>query len=167
MYLLIKLSTKIICLRNLMYKVKYGGCLKMLMKRSLRELMKPKFKGNTLTIELSDFGYANYFVECAYHFDKHEDKYALSMWLNRTDLDDRMKLSSKKVDTQYIPGTRETIIENICRIVHHCATVTDKRNGKKYFDHFVERYEYELACFERGNELFEQEKLAKLNDNQD
>jgi len=150
-----------------MYKVKYGGCLKMLMKRSLRELMKPKFKGNTLTIELSDFGYANYFVECAYHFDKHEDKYALSMWLNRTDLDDRMKLSSKKVDTQYIPGTRETIIENICRIVHHCATVTDKRNGKKYFDHFVERYEYELACFERGNELFEQEKLAKLNDNQD
>ena len=150
-----------------MYKVKYGGCLKMLMKRSLRELMQPKFKGNTLTIELSDFGYANYFVECAYHFDKHEDKYALSMWLNRTDLDDRMKLSSKKVDTQYIPGTRETIIENICRIVHHCATVTDKRNGKKYFDHFVERYEYELACFERGNELFEQEKLAKLNDNQD
>ena len=150
-----------------MYKVKYGGCLKMLMKRSLRELMKPKFKGNTLTIELSDFGYANYFVECAYHFDKHEDKYALSMWLNRTDLDDRMKLSSKKVDTQYIPGTRETIIENICRIVHHCATVTDKRNGKKYFDHFVERYEYELACFERGNELFEQEKLAKLKDNQD
>lgn len=150
-----------------MYNLKYGGCLKMLMKRSLRELMKPKFKGNTLTIELSDFGYANYFVECAYHFDKHEDKYALSMWLNRTDLDDRMKLSSKKVDTQYIPGTRETIIENICRIVHHCATVTDKRNGKKYFDHFVERYEYELACFERGNELFEQEKLAKLNDNQD
>ena len=150
-----------------MYKVKYGGCLKMLMKRSLRELMKPKFKGNTLTIELSDFGYANYFVECAYHFDKHEDKYALSMWLNRNDMEDRMKLSSKKVDTQYIPGTRETIIENICRIVHHCATVTDKRNGKKYFDHFVERYEYELACFERGNELFEQEKLAKLNDNQD
>ena len=160
MYLLIKLSTKIICLRNLMYNLKYGGCLKMLMKRSLKELMQPKFKGNTITIELSDFGYENYFVECAYHFDKHEDKYALSMWLNRTDLEDRMKLSSKKVDTQYIPGTRESIIENICRIVHHCATVTDKGNGKKYFDYFVERYEYELACFDRGNELFEQERLA-------
>lgn len=129
------------------------------MKRSLRELMQPKFKGNALTIELSDFGYKNYFVECAYHFDKHEDKYALSMWLNRTDLEDRMMLSSKKVDTQYIPGTREIIIENICRIVHQAATVKNE-NGVRYFDYFVERYEYELACFERGNELFEQERLA-------
>ena len=145
-----------------MYNLKYGGCLKMLMKRSLKELMQPKFKGNTIAIELSDFGYENYIVECAYHFDKHEDKYALSMWLNCTDLEDRMMLSSKKVDTQYISGTRETIVENICRIVHHAATV-ENDNGVRYFDYFVERYEYELACFDRGNELFEKERLAKLN----
>lgn len=132
------------------------------MKRSLKELMQPQFKGNTITIELSDFGYENYIVECAYHFDKHEDKYALSMWLNRTDLEDRMMLSSKKVDTQYIPGTRETIVDNICRIVHQAATV-ENDNGVRYFDYFVERYEYELSCFERGNELFEKERLAKLN----
>ena len=128
----------------------------------LRELMRPKFKDNTLTIELSDFGYENYFVECAYHFNKREGKYALSMWLNRTDLEDRMMLSSKKVDTQYISGTRETIIENICRIVHQASTVPND-NGIRYFDYFVERYEYELACFDRGNELFEKERLVKLN----
>ena len=124
--------------------------------------MQPKFKGNTLTIELSDFGYENYFVECAYHFDKLNSKYSLSMWLNRNDIEDRIKLSSKKVDTQYISGTRETIIENICRIVHHAATV-ENDNGVRYFDYFVEIYEYELACFDRGNELFEKERLAKLN----
>lgn len=145
-----------------MYNLKYGGCLKMLMKRSLKELMQPKFKGNTITIELSDFGYENYFVECAYHFDKPNSKYSLSMWLNRNDIEDRMMLSSKKVDTQYISGTRETIVENICRIVHQAAAV-ESENGVRYFDHFVERYEYELACFERGNELFEQERLVKLN----
>lgn len=150
-----------------MYNLKYGGCLKMLMKRSLKELMQPKFKGNTLTIELSDFGYENYFVECAYHFNKLNGKYALSMWLNRNDIEDRMILSSKKVDTQYIPGTRETIVENICRIVHQAATVADAETGERYFDYFVERYEYELTCFERGNELFEKERLAKLNDNKD
>lgn len=134
----------------------------MLMKRSLKELMQPKFKGNTITIELSDFGYENYFAECAYHSDKPNGKYSLSMWLNRNDIEDRMRLSFKKVDTQYISGTRETIIENICRIVHQAATV-ENDNGVRYFDHFVERYEYELACFERGNELFEKERLAKLN----
>ena len=160
MYSLIILSTETIKLRNLMYTLEYGGYLKMLMKRSLRELMKPEVKGNTLTIKLSDFGYKNYFVECAYYFDKREGKYSLSMWLNRNDMEDRMRLSSKKADTQYIYGTRETIVENICRIVHHCATVVDEKNDSKYFDKDVERYEYELACFERGNELFEQERLA-------
>lgn len=133
------------------------------MKRSLRELMQPRLKGSTLTIELSDFGYENYFVECSYHFNKHEGKYSLSMWLNRNDIEDRMRLSSKKIDTQYISGTRETIVENICRIVHQAATVTNN-DGERYFDKYVERYEYELACFECGNELFEQERLNRTND---
>lgn len=124
----------------------------------LREMMKPKFKGQSIEINLSEWGYQNYIVECTYLFDKYKGKYSLSLWLNRRDLEDRMLLSSKKVDTQYISATRETIIDNVCRIVHQAATAIDK-NGKKYFDPYVERYEYELKCFERGNELFEQESL--------
>lgn len=130
----------------------------------LRKMIRPRHKGNTLTISLTKWGYPNYIAECTYHFDKKAEKYSLSMWLNRTDVEDRMKLSSKKVDTQYISGTRETIIENICRIVHQAATVVNDE-GEKYFDKYVKRYEYELACFERGNELFEQEELSKINDN--
>lgn len=159
---MIKVSTKNINLKFLIYNLENfecGGIYKMLLKRNLRELMQPKFKGNTLTIELSDFGYENYFVECSYHFDKPNSKYSLSMWLNRNDMEDRMMLSSKKVDTQYIPGTRDTIVENICRIVHQASTVANE-NGVRYFDYFVERYEYEMACFERGNELFERERLT-------
>lgn len=129
----------------------------------LREMMKPKFKGHVIEFNLSKWGYKNYIAECAYHFDEHEGKYSLSIWLNRNDIEDRMKLSSKKVDTQYISGTKETIVENICHVIHHIVTVTYE-NGKKYFDPFVERYEYELKCFERGNELFEQERLSRTND---
>ncbi len=125
----------------------------------LTEMMKPRFKGHIAEFNLSKWGYKNYIAECVYHFDKHEGKYSLSIYLKRNDLEDRMLLSSKKVDTQYISGTRETIVENICRIVHYATTVADE-NGVKYFDFYVERYEYELACFERGNELFEQERLG-------
>ena len=128
----------------------------------LREMMRPRCKGQTVEINLSKWGYKDYTVECAYYFDKKEDKYALSMWLTRSDIEDRMRLSSKRVDTQYISGTRETIVENICRIVHYAATVA--ADGKaRYFDRFVERYEYELACFARGNELFEQEEIDGAN----
>ena len=151
MHLLIKLSSKTIQFKNLIYNLKYGGCLKM-----IREMMKPRCKGQTIKFNLTKWGYKNYITECAYHFDKQEGKYSLSMWLNRNDIEDRMQLSSKKVDTQYISGTKETIVENICRVVHQACI-------SGYFDYFVERYEYELKCFERGNELFEQERLAKSN----
>lgn len=132
----------------------------------LREMMKPKFKGHSIKFNLSRWGYKNYIAECAYHFDKKENKYALSIWITRTDIGDRMKISSKKIDTQYIYGDKDTVVENICRIVYHIANVPDD-NGVKYLDQFVERYEYELMCFERGNELFEEERLAKLNDNKE
>lgn len=145
----------IINLKILTYNLNYGGYLKM-----LKEMMKPKCKGQTVEINLSNWGYKGYVAECAYYFDKKKDKYSLSMWLRNTDIEDRMRLSSKKVDTQYISGTKDTIIENICRIVYQAANVADMKTDKKYFDRFVERYEYELACFERGNELFEQERLA-------
>lgn len=141
---------------------KCGGIIKM-----YKELMRPKYHGNALTINLSNWGYPNYIAECAYHFDKKAEKYSLSIWLNRTDIEDRMKVSSKKVDTQYISGTKETIVENVCKIVYYCSTVVNEKTGKKYFDRFVERYEYELACFERGHALFEQERLAKLNADKD
>lgn len=122
----------------------------------LREIMKPRCKGQMIEINLSKWGYKNYYVECAYYFDKSKNKYSLSMWLNRNDMEDRMRLSSKNVDTQYISGTKETIIENVCRVVHQACM-------SGYFDHFVERYEYELECFERGNELFEKERLKQNN----
>lgn len=131
----------------------------------LREMMSPKFKGQIIEFNLTRWGYKDYIAECVYHFDKREGKYSLSIWLNRKDVEDRMSVSSKKVDTQYISGTKETIIENICQIVHYMSTAD--KNGEKYFDRFVERYEYELACFERGNELFEMERLSKTNDNKE
>lgn len=128
----------------------------------IREIMKPRCKGQTVEIELSRWGYQDYYVQCTYHFDKREGKYMLSMWLCRSDIEDRMLLSSKKTDAQYLSGTRDTIVENICRVVHYAATVTT--DGKtRYFDRYVERYEYELACFQRGNELFEQENAARSN----
>ena len=32
-----------------------------------------------------------------------------------------------------------------------------------FFDKYIERYEYETKCFDRGNELFEMERLSDNN----
>ena len=127
---------------------------------TLKPMMKPNFKGNILEIDLSKFGHKNYYVECCYYFHKKEGKYSLSLYLNRNDLEDRMKISSKEIDTQYISGTRETIVENICRVVH-------QMHLEGHFNYYVNRYEYELDCFDRGNELLEQERLNQANNNKE
>lgn len=125
----------------------------------LKEMMNPKYEGTTISISLTDFGYKNYYVECMYRFVKSKDKYTLSMWLARKDIDERMKLASKKIDTQFIHGTKDTIMENVCRVVHQMCM-----SGN--FDSYVEQYEYELKCFEVGNEMCEVESLGKINDMQ-
>jgi len=98
-------------------------------------------KGNTIEIKLpKECGYNTYSVECRYQYDKSKEKYLLSMWLKRSDIDDKFKIDSQKIDEQYISGTRETIKQNICRIVEQACS-------SGYFDYYIERYVYTYIVF--------------------
>ena len=110
-------------------------------------------EGYTIRINLSEeCGYEGYSVKCTYKYNKQKEKYLLSMWLRRNDIDDDFKIDSQEIDTQYISGTKETIEDNIYRIVEQASL-------SGYFDHYIERFKYTYDCFERGNELYEQERL--------
>lgn len=112
-------------------------------------------KGYTVEIDLpsnkgrGDNGYA---VECRYKYDKESEKYLLSMWLRRKDIDDKFKIEYQKIDTQLISATRDTILEYICRII-------EQADSKGYFDYYIERFEYTYKCFDHGNDFFERESL--------
>lgn len=119
---------------------------------------KARYKGSTIEIDLpEECGYEGYSVECTYKYNKYKEKYSLSMWLKRKDIGNKYKIESQEIDTQYIPGTKENIVDNICKIVENAGL-----NG--YFDFYVERYEEELRCFECGYELFEKERLERKNE---
>lgn len=110
-------------------------------------------EGSLISIPLpGKYRKGGYAVECRFIYNKENDNYLLSMWLRRTDVDDRFKIDGQNIDTQIIKGTRETIKVNICQIVEQLS-----RNG--FFDYYVDRFEYTYACFDRGNELFEEEKV--------
>ena len=112
-----------------------------------RKIKKMKYKNNGYSIEINlPKKYSGYSVECQYQFDKEKEKYILSMWLKRNDIDNRFKIDSQKIDTQYISGTRKTIRANICRIVEQaCST--------GYFDSFIRDFEKLYECFDKGFEL--------------
>ena len=117
-------------------------------------MLRYKNKGYVIEIDLpTKCGCKGYSVECRYLYDKQNEKYLLSMWLKRKNIEGTFKIDSCEVDTQYISGTPETIKSNICKIVEQaCST--------GFFDHYIENFEYELKCFDKGNELFTQERLG-------
>lgn len=124
--------------------------------------MLKKFReGYTIRIQLpEECGHEGYFVKCTYKYNKKIDKYTLDMWLMRNDIDDEFQIRSQQIDKQPISGTRDTIEDNICRIVEYAS-----QSG--YFEEFIKNYEYTYKCFDKGNELFETERLEKLNDNEE
>lgn len=112
-------------------------------------------KGYTIEIDLpEDCGYKGYAVICTYKYNIRLDKYSLEMALKHKDIDDGFRIDRQEIDTQYISGSRETIEDNICRIVEQASL-------SGFFDKYIERYEYTFKCFDRGNELFEEESLPK------
>ena len=115
-------------------------------------------EGYTVKIKLpEECGYEGYSVKCTYKYNKQKEKYSLSMWLQRDDISDDFKIDSQEIDTQLIPGTRETIEDNIIRIVEQASL-------SGYFDHYIERFKYTYDCFERGNDMFEQEHVNSHNE---
>lgn len=122
-------------------------------------MLKSKFNGYTIEIDLpAKYGYKGYSVECTYRYIKSLDKYLVSMWLRRLDINDKFKIDSQEINTLPLSGTRETIVENICRVVEQACI-------SKYFDEYIRRFEYTYDCFDRGNELYEMESSHQSNDN--
>lgn len=95
-------------------------------------------KGYVIEFDLKKFGHENYAAECIYRFDKEEEKYSVTMSIRRTDIGGKMKIESKGIDTQYVPGSPETIRQNISKIVY-----TMGKNG--YFDEYIAAYENEVS----------------------
>lgn len=97
-------------------------------------------------------GYGGYSVKCTYRYDKKKEKYFLSMWMNREDIEDDFRIDAQEIDAQYIPGTIETIEENICRIVDYMCL-----SGR--LEPYIQRYEYTYRCFDYGSSYYESRHL--------
>ena len=110
-------------------------------------------KGYTIEVKLpKECGYAGYSIECTYRYSKRIEQYILHMWLLRDDLDDKFKIDTQTTDMQHIQGDRYTIEDKIRELIIRAGL-------SGYFDRYVDRVQYICRCFDRGNELFEEESL--------
>lgn len=122
-------------------------------------MLKPRYKGTTIEIRLPK-EYKNYSVECTYRYIKPKEKYELSMWIKYDGIRDKFRIESQEIDTQLIPGTKETIQDNVCRIVEQMCIAQS-------FKEYINRYEYTYRCFDKGNEIIENAKITEAADESD
>lgn len=105
-----------------------------------------------------DEKFKNYSVSCHYMFKKDVKKYSVKMWLKRNDIDGKFGMSFEGIDEQLVPGTRKNIREHICRIVEQMVL-----NG--YINEFIDRFEYDMLCCEKGFEFLNNSKHQEEPEN--
>ena len=115
-------------------------------------MLKKLYLGTTISYELPENQYKWYVVDCTYKFVKHMNKYAVNMWLRRSDINDRLPIKSQEINTQYITSNKENIQNDIGNMIEQAANST-------FFDEYIERFEYYVKCFEFGNKHFEDQKF--------
>lgn len=106
-------------------------------------MLKRNYLGVTISFELPN-KYNGYFADCTYKFNRHTNKYQIAMWLRRSDIDDKLPIKAQEISTQEIASDKDSIQNDIERIVEQAAAT-------KFFDEYVNRYEYYLKCFNLGN----------------
>lgn len=53
-------------------------------------MLKKNYLGTTISFTLPENQYKGYVVDCTYKYIKDMGKYAIAMWLRRTDIDNRL-----------------------------------------------------------------------------
>lgn len=114
-------------------------------------MLKKNYLGTTVSFTLPENQYKGYVADCTYRYDKRRDKYAVVMWLRRTDIDDRLQICSQETTVQYITSDKENIQDDVARLVEQAANST-------FFDEYIERFEYYTKCFTYGNDYFERKQ---------
>ena len=103
-----------------------------------------------ITIDLHN----HYTVIAIKSWNSDEHKYTVQLMLKDNTVD-KWDLIEKSDEIEFHVGYK--IINKA--ILKHVATLL----SDGFFDYYIDRYEYELKCFNRGNELFENERLSGAN----
>lgn len=87
-----------------------------------------------------------YSVNVISKWNKDENAYRMS-WYLQGDTYDTWDLIEEK-DNVLINSDRKTLFFDVTKTITDCLV-----DG--FFEHYIERYEYMMKCFDKGNEFFE------------
>ena len=114
-----------------------------------RKLTYAEYRGckDIITIDLHN----DYTVIAIKSWNPDEHKYTVELRLKKNSVD-KWDLIEKAESLEF--NVDYKIINKA--ILKHVATLL----SDSFFDYYIDRYEYELECFDRGNSIIEKERLV-------
>lgn len=120
--------------------------------------MNEKYLGQAVEYELTGkYENSGYSALAFYRFLAGKNKYELSIWLKRKDIDDIFSIGGQKIDTQLVTTDRDHVRNDVGRIIEMMCE-------KEMFDYYIERFEYTYKCCDLGGDILEAQELSKKNE---
>lgn len=109
-----------------------------------------KYK-NIATVGISVDLHNNYSILAFANWNKENNHYEVIFYIKRNDID-LLELIEKLENVSFQNSDSKTIRTDIANYI-----TTLLSDG--FFDYYINRYEYEQKCFDKGNDIFEMERL--------
>ena len=116
----------------------------------MKRLKYRKSSDYTLDIDLENGYWLR--VDALYNHDSK--RYEMAFYIKENTIDKDVAIETLNNEHITFPGERKTIKTEILRYVSSLLS-------QNYFNDCIEHYEYEIKCFEKGHELFEEEKYRE------
>lgn len=108
-----------------------------------------RFANNAITIDLHN----GYTVIAMKLFDRSTGNYEVTLYIKDNTINLLDLIEAQEKVTFY--ADNRTINSSILNYIAHLLS-----DG--FFDYYINRYNYMMKCFDRGNELFEKERLLNI-----
>lgn len=105
-----------------------------------------------ISVDLPTTHINKYSVTAFAQWNKEKSCYEVTLYLKRADID-ILELIEKAENIMFETATASSIRGNIANYIENLMS-------DNFFSYYIDRYEYEQKCFDRGNDLFETERLA-------
>lgn len=106
---------------------------------------------NIATVGISVDLHNNYSILVFANWSKENNHYEVIFYIKRNDID-LLELIEKLENVSFQNSDSKSIRTDIANYI-----TTLLSDG--FFDYYINRYEYEQKCFDKGNDIFEMERL--------
>ena len=110
-------------------------------------MLRYRNEGTTISVNLPRTDYTVYMMA---NYNKDTDTYYTKLYIMRNDVED-LNLIDDKFKFK----------SNFSTLKLDMANYITEQFNKGFFDYYIEKYDYQQKCFEKGNDFYEDERIGE------